>query len=361
MNAIQGEGGVSTLMNFFLIITVCIIINVVLYLFEEKWIGGLFTGAWLFATVLSYLYNRGFDLNITNYSMTTLLKSYFLPILTYIAWIGVIYWWIIAQNDLSDNPDHSQVSRNFAVVMTFFIPVLAGIVTVFSKKYAGEGVGWAILISIGLLFLGSYSYYLNTLRDGCDKNISDSICWTYAANATFLGFIIITFCFGLLSKLDLGRSNFILKFLPINLTDPTLPINIFSIITYLIMWISIVIVFFRHDSKFGDEEGDPINKTFTAIGALMFILLLIKETPPGRPLVNMIINMIMYIFNQPLSAILLHASIITTLIVSIYFTTIYLESNGINKQTGGILALEIFLWILLIIYLTIIIYSYSKA
>jgi hypothetical protein len=127
------------------------------------------------------------------------------------------------------------------------------------------------------------------------------------------------------------------------------------------MWISIVIVFFRHDSKFGDEEGDPINKTFTAIGALMFILLLIKETPPGRPLVNMIINMIMYIFNQPLSAILLHASIITTLIVSIYFTTIYLESNGINKQTGGILALEIFLWILLIIYLTIIIYSYSKA
>lgn len=133
MNAIQGEGGVSTLMTFFLIITVCIIINVVLYLFEEKWIGGLFTGAWLLATVLSYLYNRGFDLNITNYSMTTLLKSYFLPILTYIAWIGVIYWLITAQNDLSENPDHSQLSRNFAGVMTGFIPVLAGIVTVFQK------------------------------------------------------------------------------------------------------------------------------------------------------------------------------------------------------------------------------------
>ena len=355
----SGEPATSSIMKLFLLVTACIIINVFLYLFEDKWIGGLFSGAWLFATVLTYLYNKGFDLNITNYSMTTLLKRYFVPILTYITWIGVIYWWIIAQNDLSENPNLSELSRNFAVVMTGFIPVLAGIVT-YCSTY-GKSVGWAILNSIVLLAFGSYCYYLNTLRVGCDKNISDSICWTYAANATFLGFIIITFCFGLLSKLDLGRANFILKFLPINLTDPTLPINIFSIITYLIMWISIVIVFFRHDSKFGDEEGDPINATFTAIGALMFILLLIKETPPGRPLVNMIINMIMYIKNQPWSAILLHASIITTLIVSIYFTTIYLESNGINKQTGGILTLEIFLWILLIIYLPIIIYSYSKA
>jgi hypothetical protein len=121
-----------------------------------------------------------------------------------------------------------------------------------------------------------------------------------------------------------------------------------------------MIVLFRHDSKIGDEEGDPVNATFTAIGALMLILLVIKETPPGKPLVNMIINMIMYIFNQPLSTILLHASIITTFIVSIYFTTKYLESNG-YKQNGGILALDIFLCILLIIYLPIIIYSYSKA
>lgn len=354
MNTIQGEGGVSTLMTFFLIITVCIIINVVLYLFEERWIGGLFTGAWLLATVLTYLYNRGFDLNITNYSMTTLLKSYFLPILTYIAWIGVIYWLITAQNDLSENPDDSQLSRNFAGVMTGFIPVLAGIVT-YCYTY-GKYVGWPILISIVLLFLGSYSYYLNTLRDGCDKNISNTICWTYSGNVAFLCFIIITIVFGLLSKQDLGTYGKFIQFLPrILTTNPTSPLSIFSIITYLMMWISFIIVLFRHDSKFGDEEGDPVNATFTAIGILMFILLLIKETSLGAK----VINALMYIFNQPLSTILLHASIITTFIVSIYFTTIYLESNG-YKQNGGILALDIFLWLLLIIY-GFIIYSYSKA
>ena len=120
------------------------------------------------------------------------------------------------------------------------------------------------------------------------------------------------------------------------------------------LWISFIIVLFRHDSKFGDEEGDPVNATFTAIGALMFILLVVKETSLGEK----VINALMYMLNQPLS-ILLHASIITTFIVSIYFTTIYLESNG-YKQNGGILTLDIFLWILLIIY-GFIIYSYSKA
>jgi hypothetical protein len=355
MNAIQGEGGVSTLMNFFLILTVCIIINVVLYLFEERWIGGLFTGAWLLATVLTYLYNRGFDLNITNYSMTTLLKSYFLPILTYLAWIGVLYWLITAQNDLSENPDDSQLSRNFAGVMTGFIPVLAGIVT-YCYTY-GKSVDWPILISICLLFLGSYLYYIfYNLLDDCNKNISKSSCWTFSANATFLCFIIITFCFGLLSKQDLGTYGKFIQFLPrILTTNPTSPLSIFSIITYLMLWISFIIVFFRHDSKFGDEEGDPVNATFTAIGALMFILLLIKETSLGAK----VINALMYMLNQPLSTILLHASIITTFIVSIYFTTIYLESNG-YKQNGGILALDIFLWLLLIIY-GFIIYSYSKA
>jgi len=360
MNAIQHEDGISSLMKFFLILTVCIIINVVLYLFEETWIGGLFTGAWLFATVLSYLYNRGFDLNITNYSMTTLLKSYFLPILTYIAWIGVIYWWITAQNDLSDNPDHSQLSRNFAGVITFFIPVLAGIVT-YCYTY-GKSVFWWMLSSILALILGSYSYYIYTLYDGCKKNISDSICWTFSANATFLGFIIITICFGLLSMIDLvGRAK-CFQFLPrILLTNPTSPLSKFSIITYLIMWISFIIVSFRHDSKFGDEEGDPVNVTLQVIGGFMLILLFLKDTFVGTS----VINMITYMSNQPWSTILLNASIITTFIVSIYFTTKYLESNslnGINKQNAvGILVLNIFLWILLIIYLLIIIYSYSKA
>jgi hypothetical protein len=162
--------------------------------------------------------------------------------------------------------------------------------------------------------------------------------------------------------IDLGRFAKFFQFLPrILTTNPTSPLSIFSIVTYLIMWISLMIVFFRHNSKFGDEEGDPVNATFTAIGILMFILLLIKETSLGAK----VINALMYIFNQPLSTILLHASIITTLIVSIYFTTKYLESNalnGINKQiVVGILVLNIFLWILLIIYLPIIIYSYSKA
>ena len=354
MNAIQGEG-TSTLMKFFLLVTGCIIINVLLYLFEDKWIGGLFTGAWLLATLLSYLFNRGFDLNIMNYSMTTLLQKYFFPILTYLAWIGVIYWLITAQNDLSDNPDHSQLSRNFAGVMTGFIPVLAGIVTYYSTY--SKPVGWAILYSIFALLLGSYLYYIfYNLLDDCNKNISKSSCWTFSANATFLGFIIITIVFGWLSKKDLGNYGKFIQFLPRTLTtNPTSPLSIFSIITYLMLWISLMIVLFRHDSKFGDEEGDPVNATFTAIGILMFILLVVKETSLGAK----VINALMYMLNQPLS-ILLHASIITTFIVSIYFTTIYLESNG-YKQNGGILTLDIFLWILLIIYLTIIIYSYSKA
>jgi len=349
MNTIQGEGGGSTLMKFFLIVTACIIINVVLYLFEDKWIGGLFSGAWLFATVLTYLYNKGFDLNITNYSMTTLLKSYFFPILTYVAWIGVIYWLITAQNDLSENPDDSQVSRNFAGVMTGFIPVLTAVVTYYYS--VGKPVGWAILYSILALSLGSYLYYVfyNLLND-CDKNISKSSCWTYYANLTFLFFILITGSFGYLSTIDLvGRAKYF-QFLPRNfLSNPTLPINLFSLFVYLMLWISCLIVFFRHNSKFGDEEGDPVNVTFQVIGILMLFLLLGKET-----------SLVAKLISQPLSTILLHVSIIITLIVSIYFTTVYLESNGYS-QNGGILTLEIFLWILLLIYLTIIIYSYSKA
>ena len=355
MNTIQGEG-TSTLMKFFLLVTGCIIINVLLYLFEDKWIGGLFTGAWLLATLLSYLFNRGFDLNIMNYSMTTLLQKYFFPILTYLAWIGVIYWLITAQNDLSDNPDHSQLSRNFAGVMTGFIPVLAGIVTYYSTY--SKPVGWAILYSIFALLLGSYLYYIfYNLLDDCNKNISKSSCWTFSANVTFLGFIIITLCFGLLSTIDSERAKYV-QFLPrILKINPTSPLSIFSIITYLIMWISFIIVFFRHDSKFGDEEGDPVNVTFTVIGILMFILLIIKETSLGAKF----INMLTYMLNQSLSTKLLHASIITTFIVSIYFTSIYLESKSFNTNINGIWALDMILSLLFFCYLVLMGWNYYKS
>jgi len=351
MNTIQGEG-TSTVMKFFLLLTACIIINVLLYLFEDKWIGGLFTGAWLFATFLTYLYNRGFDLNVTNYSMTTLLKKYFFPILTYLAWIGVIYWWITAQNDLSENPNQSQVSRNFAGVMTGFIFVLAVIVT-YCYTY-GKSVGWWMLSSILALSLGSYLYYIfYNLLDDCNKNISKSSCWTFSANVTFLSFIIITIVFGLLSTMDSERVKYI-QFLPrILATNPTSPMSIFSIITYLMLWISLIIVFFRHDSKFGDEEGDPVNATFTAIGALMLILLVFKETSTMTTFINKFINIVI---NQSLSTTLLHLSIITTFIISIYFTSIYLESNTYNSNSniGGIWTLYIILWLLFIAYLVLI-------
>ena len=355
MNTIQGEG-TSTLMKFFLLVTGCIIINVLLYLFEDKWIGGLFTGAWLLATLLSYLFNRGFDLNIMNYSMTTLLQKYFFPILTYLAWIGVIYWLITAQNDLSENPDHSQLSRNFAGVMTGFIPVLAGIVTYYSTY--SKPVGWTILYSILALSLGSYLYYIfYNLLDDCNKNISKSSCWTFSANVTFLSFIIITIVFGLLSKIDSERAKYI-QFLPrILKTNPTSPLSIFSIITYLIMWISFIIVFFRHDSKFGDEEGDPVNVTFTVIGILMFILLIIKETSLGAKF----INMLTYMLNQSLSTKLLHVSIITTFIVSIYFTSIYLESKSFNTNINGIWALDMILSLLFFCYLVLMGWNYYKS
>lgn len=343
-----GESGTttSTIMKLFLLVTACIIINIFLYLFEDKWIGGVFSGAWLLAIVLTYGYNYLFNLNITNYSITTLLQKYFLPILTYLAWIGVIYWLITAQNDLSENPNNSQLSRNFAGVMTGFIPVLAGIVTFHLKKYADVvGVGWSILISIVLLFLGSYGYYLNTLREGCDKNISKNICWTYSWNVTFLCFILITAFFIFVSTIDLVGFMKIFQLLPrILTTNPMSPLSIFSIITYLILWISLII----HDSNYGDEEGAPA--IFTAIAIIMFIFLLIKEMPLGTK----IINMITYIYNQPLSSKFLHVSIITTFIVSIYFTSTYLESKPNNSDINSIWALDIILSILFLGYLVLI-------
>jgi hypothetical protein len=318
-------------------------------LIEEKWIGGVFSGAWLLAIVLTYLYNRGFDLNITNYSLTTLLQRYFLPIVTYIVWIGVIYWWIAAQNDIDEpkNIEHSQLSRNFAVVTGLFIPVLAGIVT-YCSTYS-QPAGWSILTSIGLLAFGSYCYYLNTLREGCYKNISDTICWTYAANATFLSFIIITGIFIYFAKY--------IQFLPRTLiTNPTSPLSIFSIIIYLIMWISFVIALFHHKDNFGDDwnSGSGVNVTFTIIGIVMFILLVLKEKQSMTNFINKFLNMMRYIYDQPLSTKLLHASIILTFIVSISFTSTYISKKPDYSNIGGIWILNIILCILCLCYFILI-------
>jgi len=339
----------STVMKFFLLVTACIVINIFLYLIEDKWIGGVFSGAWLLAIVLSYVYNRGFDLNITNYSLTTLLKKYFIPIVTYIVWIGVIYWLIAAQIDISEpkNIEHSQLSRNFAGVMIGFIPVLAGVVT-YCSTYS-QPAGWPILTSIGLLVLCSYSYYLNTLREGCDKSISDTICWTYAANATFLSFILITGLFIWLSTKDLVGGEKYIQFLPrILITNPTSPLSIFSIFTYLLMWISFIIVFFRHDKE--DQTTSGVFGTFTGIGIVMFLLLLLKETTYMKLFINKFIDMITYIYKQPLSTTLLHASIIITFIVSISFTSTYINKKPDYSNIGGIWALDIILSLLFLLY-----------
>lgn len=355
MNTIQGEG-MSTSIKLFLFLTACIIINVILYLFEDKWIGGLFTGAWLIATLLSWFYNRAFNLNITSYSLTGLLNSFFLPILTYLAWIGVICWLYNAQIDINEYPNHSELSRNFAGVMTGFIPVLSGIVTYFYAN--GEPVRPAILGSILLLFIGSYCYYLNTLRDGCDKFISNTICWTYGANVAFLCFILITLFFVWLSKRDLGRASFIQFFPRILLTNPTSPPSIFSIITYLMLWISLMIVIFRHNNTFGDEEGDIVNATFTAITIFTFLLLILKETSP----IAKFINMVTYIINQPLPTIMLHVSILATFILSIYYITSYVYSPNIkNQNIKGIQTIQVSLWVLFGFYLLYILYSYYKT
>ena len=85
----------------------------------------------------------------------------------------------------------------------------------------------------------------------------------------------------------------------------------------------------------------------------MFILLVLKETPMIN-FINKFINQITYIKNQPLSTTLLHASIITTFIVSINSTSTYLESNPYNSNIKGILALYVILWLLFVVYLFLI-------
>ena len=118
-----------------------------------------------------------------------------------------------------------------------------------------------------------------------------------------------------------------------------------------------MIIFFRHNNSFGDEEGDPVNATFTAIAIFMFFILMFKETSP----IAKFINMITYLISQPLSTIMLHILIVATFILSIYYITSYVYSGSINQNIKGIQTIQVSLWLLFVCYLLYILYSYYKA
>ena len=124
------------------------------------------------------------------------------------------------------------------------------------------------------------------------------------------------------------------------------------------LWISLMIVIFRHNNTFGDEEGDIVNATFTAITIFTFLLLIFKETSP----IAKFINMVTYIINQPLPTIMLHVSILATFILSIYYITSYVYSPNIkNQNIKGIQTIQVSLWVLFGFYLLYILYSYYKT
>jgi hypothetical protein len=88
----------------------------------------------------------------------------------------------------------------------------------------------------------------------------------------------------------------------------------------------------------------------------MFLLLLFKDTF----IVKGIIHMVMYIKKQPWSAILLHATIITTFIASIYSTSMYLESEAYNSNLLGIQILTTVLSAIFLVYLVSIFKAFRE-
>lgn len=113
---------ITTLTKFIFIALVCILVNIPLYFMQEKLIPGLFTGAWMGAAVLLFLYNHVFNLNVTSYSLSTFFNNYLVPILIYVFWIISIYWLVTGNADLAENPSDSSTSRNIAAVFTGAIP-----------------------------------------------------------------------------------------------------------------------------------------------------------------------------------------------------------------------------------------------
>ena len=356
INGNGNSGTITTLTKFILITLLCIIINIPMYFLNEKWVAGWFTSVWIGASILTFLYNYGFNLNITSYNLSTLMNSFIFPILTYAFWMVSIYWLITAEIDLNENPNDGNTSRNFAAIFTAVIPFLAIVVTILYKMDAAHLIPWGIGGSIALFIFGLFFYYLNVLRTSC-ANGSD--CWAYAGWSTFLSFIITTLVFTLLSGINIPNAFLkMFQIFPKNFTDNiTAPMNIFSIIVYAILWISSIIVFFRHDSTFGDEEGDPVNISFTVIALLSLVILFIKQYEFASRFITKLIQLFMSTQFSPYT-ILLHIAIILSILFGINITTTSLNKTGWNNNPS-ILAIFICTLVVIISYIGILYYNYS--
>lgn len=357
INGNGNSGTMTTLTKFILIALLCIIINIPMYFLNEKWVAGWFTSAWIGASILTFLYNYGFNLNITSYSLSTLLNMFLFPILTYAFWMISIYWLITAEIDLNENPNDGNTSRNFAAIFTAVIPFLAIVVTILYKMDAVHLILKGIFGSIALFIFGLFFYYLNVLRINC-ANGSD--CWAYAGWSTFLSFLITTLVFIGLSFVNIPNAFLkMFQIFPKNFTDNiSAPMNIFAIIMYVILWISSIIVFFRHDSTFGDEEGDPINISFTVIAILSLIILFIKQYEFASRFITKLIQLFMNTQFSPYT-ILLHISIILSILFGINITTTSLNKTGWNNNPS-ILAIFICTLVVIISYIGILYYNYSS-
>ena len=358
-NANNTNGTITTLTKFIFIVLICILVNIPLYFIDEKWIAGLFTGAWLGAAALLILYNYAFNLNVTSYSLSNFFNSYLAPILVYIFWIISIYWLVTGNADLAENPNDSQTSRNIAAIFTAIIPFLAIVVSIIYYNYkSNDLIPKAIGFSILAFLFALLCYYINVLRITCYG--SNTGCWAYAGWSTFLAFLIVTLFFvWLLPKFTILNPFFrMFQIFPKNfLQNITAPINIFSMVIYLVLWISAIIVFFRHDDTFGDEEYSPVNIFFTIIAILSLFLLFFKQTEFASSIITRIIQ---YFISPEFSpwSILLHIAIIILFIFSINVKTSSLHRTGWSNNPS-ILAIFIFILVLILCYISILLYNYT--
>ena len=130
--------------------------------------------------------------------------------------------------------------------------------------------------------------------------------------------------------------------------------NMFSIVMYLIAWISSIVVFFRHDETFGDEESDPVNISFTLIALISLAILFLKQFEFASAAITRIMQYVMSTDFSPWS-ILIHAAIIFLFIFSINVTTTSLHKTG-WANNPSILAIFISILVLIIFYIGILYY-----